>query len=223
MRSIAIDGPSGAGKTTTAKALARELGFLYVDTGAIYRVVGLYVNRKGVDPHDAGAVTALLPEIEIGLRHGKDGAQIMLLGHEDVTQVIRASEISRFASAVSAIPEVRAYLMEMQRSLARAHDVVMDGRDIGTVVLPDADLKIFLTAAPGKRAERRYKELLERGAGTDYETVLKELSERDANDCGRAAAPLRQAPDALLVDTGELTFEETVSLLARIARERLGL
>lgn len=223
MRSIAIDGPSGAGKTTTAKALAKELGFLYVDTGAIYRVVGLYVNQKGVDPHDAAAVTALLPELKIGLRHSGDGAQIMLLGDKDVTQEIRAPEISRFASAVSAIPEVRAYLMEMQRSLACAHDVVMDGRDIGTVVLPDADLKIFLTAAPGKRAERRFKELLARGAGTDYETVLRELNERDANDCGRSAAPLRQAPDALRVDTGDLTFDGTVSLLARLARERLGL
>ena len=223
MRSIAIDGPSGAGKTTTAKALAKELGFLYVDTGAIYRVVGLYVNRMGVNPHDAAAVTALLPEIKIGLRHGIDGSQIMLLGGEDVTHEIRAAEISRFASAVSAIPEVRAYLMEMQRSLARAHDVVMDGRDIGTVVLPDADLKMFLTAAPEKRAERRYKELLARGAETDYGTVLRELSERDSNDICRAAAPLRQASDAVRVDTGDLNFEETVSLLARIARERLDL
>lgn len=223
MQSIAIDGPSGAGKTTTAKALAGELGFLYVDTGAIYRVVGLYVNRKGIDPDDTAAVTALLPEIKIELRHGTDGSQIMLLSGEDVTDAIRLGEISRFASAVSAIPAVREYLMEMQRSLARTHNVVMDGRDIGTVVLPDADLKIYLTAAPERRAERRLRELLARGAKTDYGTVLRELCERDANDQGRAAAPLRQAEDALRVDTGDLTFEETVSLLAHIARKRLGL
>ena len=162
-KSIALDGPSGAGKSTLAKLLAKALGFLYVDTGAIYRTVGLAASRRGIPLEDARAVEAILPQLEIGMSYGDDGLQHMYLNGEDVTEAIRRNEVSRYASQVSAIPAVRTYLLEMQRKLAREHDVIMDGRDIGTVVLPQADLKIFLTATAQDRARRRYEELLERG------------------------------------------------------------
>ena len=220
--SIAIDGPSGAGKSTLAKMIAAELNFLYVDTGAIYRTVGLYAKKNDVDPHDAPAVTALLDSIRIDMNYGEDGLQRMYLNGEDVTTAIRQHEISAYASAVSAIPEVRAFLLDMQRSFARTNNVVMDGRDIGTVVLPDAQIKIFLTADPEDRARRRYEELLQRGQQADYETVLKDLIQRDYNDSHRASAPLRQAEDALLLDTTGNTLAESEELLLNTVKERLG-
>lgn len=220
-QSIAIDGPSGAGKSTLAKMVAEKLGFLYVDTGAIYRTVGLWIWKNGADPHDVPAVTGLLDSIKIEMNHGADGLQHMVLNGEDVTADIRQHAISAYASAVSAIPQVRAFLLDMQRSLARTHNVVMDGRDIGTVVLPDADVKLFLTAAPEDRARRRYEELLARGQQADFATVLKDLEERDRNDSTRASAPLRQAEDALLVDTTGNTLEQSFELLIKTVKERL--
>ena len=220
-KSIAVDGPSGAGKSTLAKMLAEALGYLYVDTGAIYRTVGLSACRRGVDPGDGAAVVPMLAGLDIDLRHGEDGLQHMYLDGEDVTDEIRRPEISKDASAVSALPQVRAFLMDMQRELARRQNVIMDGRDIGTVVLPGADVKIFLTAAPEDRAKRRYAELLQRGHGGDYETVLRDIIQRDENDTRRAAAPLRQAEDALLVDTTGNSLEESFDVLLNTIKERL--
>ena len=209
--SIAIDGPSGAGKSTLAKSVSKDLGYLYVDTGAIYRTIGYGVYRRGADPKDGEAVAALLPEFEVGLTYGADGLQHMTLNGEDVTEQIRLPEVSLCASAVSAHPAVRAHLLEMQRKLAREHNVVMDGRDIGTVVLPDATVKIFLTAS-----------LEERGTPEVYERVLEEMSQRDYNDSHRAAAPLKQAADAVLLDTTHLDFDGSRQALLAIIRERTG-
>ena len=220
-KSIAVDGPSGAGKSTLAKLLARELGFLYVDTGAIYRTVGLKACREGVDPEDGAAVTALLPGLDIDMKYGEDGLQHMYLDGEDVTDAIRRHEISRYASCVSAIPAVRDFLLERQRELARTHDVIMDGRDIGTVVLPRADVKIFLTASPEDRARRRYEELRQRGQEADYDTVLRDVIQRDERDTRRSAAPLRRAEDALLVDTTGNSLEESLGVLLDTIKERL--
>ena len=219
-RSIAIDGPSGAGKSTLARRLARELGFLYVDTGAIYRTVGLAARRQGADPADADAVAALLPGLDIALGYKEDGLQRMTLNGEDVTEAIRENEISAYASKVAAIPAVRDFLLEMQRRAAREHDVIMDGRDIGTVVLPDAGLKIFLTADPEARAMRRYKELLSRGQDTVFEDILREVIERDRRDMEREIAPLRRADDAVTADTTELDLEGSFQLLLGLVRER---
>lgn len=220
-KSIAIDGPSGAGKSTLAKLLAEELGFLYVDTGAIYRTVGLCAFRQGVEPTDAAAVTNLLGGIAVDLRYGDDGLQHMFLNGEDVTEEIRRHEISRYASAVSAIPAVRAFLLQMQRDMAERQNVVMDGRDIGTVVLPDADVKIFLTATPEDRAERRQAELLARGQACDFGTVLADIVERDRNDSSRAAAPLRMAEDAVLVDTTGNSLEQSFYGLLQVIKEKV--
>lgn len=222
-RSIAIDGPSGAGKSTLAKALARELGFLYVDTGAIYRTVGLAALRAGVDPADPEGVAALLPGLEISMGYGEDGLQHMALNGEDVTQAIRQNEVSAAASKAAAIPAVRAFLLEMQRRAAREHDVIMDGRDIGTVVLPGADVKIFLTAGSEIRARRRWLELQERGTPRDWEQLLRETRERDEKDAGRAEAPLRPAADSVLLDTSELDFAQSLARVIDIIRERTGL
>lgn len=221
--SIAIDGPSGAGKSTLARSAAAKLGFLYVDTGAIYRTIGCYVHQKGMDPRDEQAVKAELPQVHVELTYGEDGLQHMLLNGRDVTKEIRLPEISLCASAVSAHPSVRAFLLEMQRELARTHHVIMDGRDIGTVVLPDADVKVFLTASAQVRAKRRMLELEQRGTPEPFEKILKEIEERDWNDSHRAAAPLRQAEDAVLLDTSELDFQESEEALLRIIRERTGL
>lgn len=223
LHSIAIDGPSGAGKSTLAKALAAQLGFLYVDTGAIYRTVGLYVARQGGDCADPRQVLPRLPEIQIALRHGEDGLQHMFLGEEDVTRAIRANEVSRYASQVSAHPQVRAFLLEMQRDFAQKYNVIMDGRDIGTVVLPQADLKIFLTASVEKRALRRHKELAEKGEAPSLETIREQIAQRDWADTHRETAPLRQAEDAVVVDTSELTLEESLAVLRTLVKERLGL
>lgn len=222
-RSIAIDGPSGAGKSTLAKALAQELGFLYVDTGAIYRTVGLAALERGIDPADAGGVAALLPDLSITMAYGENGLQHMFLDGEDVTEAIRRNEVSVAASKAAAIRAVRDFLMEMQRKTAREHDVIMDGRDIGTVVLPGADLKIYLTATAQARAERRCRELRERGQQADFDQVLAEVIERDRRDTQREAAPLRQADDAVLADTTQLDLEGSLRLLLELARTHLNL
>ena len=220
---VAIDGPSGAGKSTLAKAAAAALGFLYVDTGAIYRTVGLSARDQGVDPGDETAVAAMLPSLRVELRYDEAGQQRMLLNGRDVSEEIRLPEISRYASAVSALPVVRAYLMETQRELARKHDVIMDGRDIGTVVLPGAEVKVFLTASAQVRAERRCRELEERGTPQPFEEVLRDIEARDWRDTHRAAAPLRKAEDAVLLDTTGLDFQESEAALLDIIRERTGL
>ena len=213
--SVAIDGPSGAGKSTLAKACAGQFGFLYVDTGAIYRTVGLAAKRAGITPEDAEAVLPLLPTLDIDLRHAEDG-QHMFLFDEDVSGLIRTPEISAYASKVSAIAEVRTFLMEMQRSLARKNSVIMDGRDIGTVVLPNADVKVFLTASAEARAERRLRELNEKGQCVSFEEVLRDMQERDERDSRRAASPLKRAEDAVLLDTSALTLEESIASLCAI-------
>ncbi len=218
---VAIDGPSGAGKSTLAKAIAATLGILYVDTGAIYRTIGYAVRERGVEPRDEAAVGALLPELDIAMRHEADGEQHMILNGRDVTREIRLPEISMYASAVSALPAVRAFLLEMQRDLARRHSVIMDGRDIGTIVLPNAEMKIFLTASPEVRAHRRYLELEQRGTPKPYDEVLRELNERDYNDSHRAAAPLKAAEDAVLVDTSVLDFNASRDALLAIIREKV--
>ncbi|MDR1736420.1 MAG: (d)CMP kinase [Oscillospiraceae bacterium] len=217
MRSIAIDGPSGAGKSTISRRLARDLGFLYVDTGAIYRVVGLFALENPEVPLPEG-----LDKINVGLTYS-DGVQHMSLNGRDVTSEIRAHKVSKAASDASAIPEVRRYLLDRQRGLARDHDVIMDGRDIGTVVLPDADVKIFLTAKPEDRARRRYEELRSRGQDVEYETVLADIRQRDFNDSNREAAPLIPAHDAITVDTTGNTWEKSVGVLRKIIVGRLGL
>lgn len=220
-QSIALDGPSGAGKSTLARMLAQNLGYRYVDTGAIYRTLALAVLRQGKEPGDPRQVVPLLAGLDIGIRYGDDGVQHMLLNGEDVTEEIRRHEISRCTSQVSALPEVRAFLLERQRELAGSHNVVMDGRDIGTVVLPQAKVKIFLTASPEERARRRYLELRQRGEQADYDTVLRDVVQRDEHDSARAAAPLRQAEDALLADTTGLSLEESFQLLLGLVKERL--
>ena len=220
--SIAIDGPAGAGKSTLAKALAARLGFLYVDTGAIYRTVGLCVARSGGDCGDKAQVLARLPEIRIAMTYGEDGLQHMLLNGEDVTKAIRENVVSGYASLVSAYPEVRAFLLDMQRELARTHNVIMDGRDIGTVVLPGA-VKVFLTASPEERAKRRCRELEQRGQPVDYRQLLEEITQRDYADSHRAAAPLKQAEDAVLLDTSALDFDASLEALLAIVKERVPL
>lgn len=222
-RSIAMDGPSGAGKSTLARALAARLGFLYVDTGAIYRTVGLYTARQGGDCGRKEDVVSRLPELRLSLAYGEDGLQHMFLQGEDVTEAIRDNAVSRYASQVSAYPEVRAFLLEMQRELARTHNVIMDGRDIGTVVLPQADLKIFLTASVEERARRRWAELAARGQEVDLDTVREEIARRDYDDTHRAAAPLRKAADAVEVDTSHLNFQESLDALLALVKERLSL
>lgn len=220
-KSVAIDGPSGAGKSTLAKRAAAELGFLYVDTGAIYRTLGLFAVRSGADPGTICEVMPLLEKVSLRMDYGADGLQHMFLGNEDVTDAIRRPEVSKYASSISAHPEVRAFLMDMQRSFAERYNVIMDGRDIGTVVLPEADVKIFLTASAEARARRRCAELTLRGNDTDFDTVLADIVERDRRDTTRAAAPLRRAEDALLVDTTSLSLDESAALLVETIRRKL--
>ena len=221
--SVAIDGPAGAGKSTLARGTAAAFGFIYVDTGAIYRTVGLAACRAGIASKDESGVKALLPNLRIELRHNDKGEQRMFLMGEDVSDQIRTPEISIYASDVSAMPAVRAYLLEMQRKLARENNVVMDGRDIGTVVLPEAGLKIFLTASPEARAQRRLLELKEKGIETNFEDVLRDIRYRDENDSTRAAAPLRAADDAVLLDTTDLTLEESKQAMLSLVKERFSL
>lgn len=220
---IAIDGPSGAGKSTLARRAAKEFGFLYVDTGAIYRTVGLAAHRRGIDCHDEPAVSQILPELDIRMGYNESGEQRMYLNGEDVSEAIRAPEISICASDVSSLPSVRSFLLEMQRKTARENDVLMDGRDIGTVVLPDAELKIYLTASAKARAERRLKELLAKGVETSFDDVLRDIEYRDYQDTHRETAPLKQAEDAVLLDTSEIGLEESCDLIFRTIREKLGL
>ena len=220
---IAIDGPSGAGKSSLARRAAAHFGLIYVDTGAIYRCVGLAAHRAGINTRDAQAVQTILPSLDIRMLYNEAGEQRMYLGDEDVSSDIRLPEISICASNVSAHPVVRAYLLEMQRKMAREHNVIMDGRDIGTVVLPDAELKIFLTASAEARAQRRMLELQGKGIEASFEDVLKDIELRDYQDTHRAEAPLRQAEDAVLLDTTEFSFDESFVLLCQIIRERLGL
>lgn len=222
-KSIAIDGPAGAGKSTLARQLAQKLGFLYVDTGAIYRTVALAVLRAGADPSAEEQVLPLLAGLDIGMDYGPDGLQRMFLAGEDVSQAIREHQVSGLASQVSAIPAVRAFLLDYQRKLAQERDVVMDGRDIGTVVLPKADVKIFLTAAPEARAERRQLELEQRGERADFDTILHDIKERDYQDEHRAAAPLKRAADAQLLDTTHLNLEESLEAMLRLVKETVKL
>ena len=216
MIKIAIDGPGGAGKSTIAKAVAKKLGIVYVDTGALYRTIGYYVKGKGIDPHDRVNVPACLGEINIEVKY-ENGTQNVYLNGENPGDKIRTPEMSMYASAVSAIPEVRAFLLDTQRDIAKKNSVIMDGRDIGTVILPDAEVKIFLTASAQCRANRRYKELLARGVEAKYEDVLAEMNERDTNDSTRAVAPATAAKDAILLDNTDLTFDETVEKIIQIA------
>ena len=217
--SIAIDGPAGAGKSTMARACAKELGYLYVDTGAIYRTVGYYMRLMGVGPKDKDSIARLIDEVNIDIRY-EDGVQHMILNGADVTGEIRTPEISMYASGVSAQPCVRAFLLDMQRQLARTHNVVMDGRDIGTVIMPDADIKIFLVASAEERAERRRRELEERGITESYEKILADIRERDRRDSERDIAPLRPAEDAIMLDNSGFTPEMSVDAAMRIIRER---
>ncbi len=219
--SVAIDGPSGAGKSTLARQAAKELGFLYVDTGAIYRTVALSAVRAGIEPGDARQLIPTLAGLDIRLGYGEDGEQRMYLNGEDVSRAIREHAISQHASTVSAIPEVRAFLLELQRELARNNNVIMDGRDIGTVVLPHAQVKLFLTAAPEARAKRRHLELCQRGQNTAFETVLQDIIRRDEQDTNRAIAPLRQAEDAVLVDTTHLDLEQSLQAILLAIKEKI--
>ena len=218
---IAIDGPGGAGKSTVSKAVAARLGIVYVDTGALYRTVGYYVRRKNVDPHDADGVAALLPEIDLEIKF-EDGTQWVYLNGENLGDKIRRPEISMAASDVSAIPAVRAFLLDTQRDIAKRNSVVMDGRDIGTVILPDAEVKIFMVASPEARAERRTRELAEKGIAANYEDVLREMKERDAQDSGRAIAPAIPAPDAVHLDNSGMTIEQSVEAVIAIIEQKTG-
>ncbi len=221
MIQIAIDGPSGAGKSSLARRLAKELGYLYVDTGAMYRAIGLYMLRAGVDTSDAAAVLPRLGEVRLELKY-LDGTQHVFLNGEDVSEEIRREEVSMAASSVSAHQGVRDFLTETQRSIAQRNNVLMDGRDIGTIILPNAQIKIFLTASAEERARRRTRELREKGQPAEYEEVLADIRRRDYNDSHRAAAPLRQAKDAVLVDTSDDDFEAAYQKLYRLIQGRLG-
>ena len=219
MINIAIDGPAGAGKSTIARSLAAKLGYIYVDTGALYRAVGVNAMRKGMDTKNAEQVNSILDETKVSLRF-VDGEQRVFLGVEDVSLAIRTPEASMAASNVSAIPAVREFLFDLQRNIAKENDCLMDGRDIGTVVLPEAQVKIFLTASAEVRAKRRYDELLAKGMKAEYNEVLEEMIQRDYQDSHRAIAPLKQADDAVLVDTSEMNLEQVLETLENIVKEK---
>ena len=221
MINIAIDGPSGAGKSSLAKRLAAELGYVYVDTGALYRAIGLYMSENGIDTSDADAVADALSGVDLALEY-VDGAQIVVLNGRDVSSDIRMPDVSMLASAVSKIPRVREFLLELQRSMARTRNVIMDGRDIGTVILPDADVKIFLTASVEGRARRRYKELLEKGVNTTFEEVYADMEARDLQDRTRDIAPAVAAPDAVVLDNSDLDLDATVDAALEIIDETVG-
>ena len=217
---IAIDGPAGAGKSSVAKLVAKKLGYIYVDTGALYRTVGLYSIRKGYDTKDAQKVESTLKDINIEIKFVDDTQHVFLNG-EDVSEAIRTPEASMGASNVSAIPEVRKFLFDLQRDIAKENDCIMDGRDIGTVVLPNADIKIFLTASPEARAKRRYKELVEKGEQVDFNDVLDDINKRDYQDSHREIAPLKQAEDAIFVDNSDCNLEQGAALIMNVIKERL--
>ena len=216
---VAIDGPAGAGKSTVARAAAKALGYIYVDTGALYRAVGLNALRNGIVTDDADAVTATLGSITVELKF-EQGEQLVLLNGENVSSEIRTPDASMAASNVSAIPAVRAFLFDLQRDIAAKNDCIMDGRDIGTVVLPDAQVKIFLTASPEIRAKRRYDELIEKGQQVEFSDVLDDLIKRDYNDSHREVAPLRPADDGVIVDTSELNLEESINKVIEVIGEK---
>lgn len=216
---IAIDGPAGAGKSTIAKKLAKELGFVYVDTGAMYRSMGLYFLRKGVDGKDEGAIQAGCPEISVSIQY-ENGEQQVLLNGENVSGLIRTEEVGKMASTISAYGFVRDTLTELQRNLARTQNVIMDGRDIGTCILPNADVKIYLTASVECRATRRYKELLGRGMDANYDEIAADIAKRDEQDMNREVAPLRQAEDAVLVDSSYMNIDEVVEAIRKIYQEK---
>lgn len=217
---VAIDGPAGAGKSTVSRAAAKAVGYIYVDTGALYRAVGVNALRKGIDTKDKPAVAASLADISVDLVF-ENGEQKVLLNSENVSSEIRTPPASMAASDVSAVPEVRAFLFDLQRDIAKRNNCIMDGRDIGTVVLPDAKVKIFLTASPEERATRRYRELIEKGTDVKYEDVLAELIERDYNDSHREIAPLKPAEDGVILDTTGLSLEESVNEIIRIIKEKV--
>lgn len=217
---VAIDGPSGAGKSTIAKAASQKLGFVYVDTGALYRTVALNVLRNGVSDKDAPAVIKTLENLSVKLGF-VDGAQHVYLNGEDVSDLIRTPEVSMAASTTSAIPEVRKFLFNLQREIAGENNCIMDGRDIGTVVLPDAQVKIFLTASPEKRAERRCKELVEKGIDTTFEEVLKDVQERDYNDSHREIAPLKATEESIIVDTSDIDLQQSIDLIIKTIQENI--
>ena len=216
---IAIDGPAGAGKSTVARKAAERLGFIYVDTGAMYRTIALYLLRKQIDCDDYEALSRALENLDVAIDY-QDGVQQMLLNGENVSALIRTEEIGTMASVVSAKPQVREKLLALQRELARTHDVIMDGRDIGTMILPDAALKIYLTATPEARAQRRYLELTQKGVNCDLKTIEKEIRERDERDMNREIAPLRQAEDAVYLDTSLMDAGQAVDEVIRLAKER---
>ena len=220
--SIAIDGPAGAGKSTMAKRVAKDMGYVYVDTGAIYRTIGYYVNMCGIGAKDVDGVTRLIDDVNIEIAYADDGQQRMLLNGKDVTDELRTPLMSDYASKISAMKVVRDYLLDVQRNLAKKHNVIMDGRDIGTVVLPNADVKIFLTASAEVRAQRRLDELLARGEkNVTFQSILADMKERDHRDMNRPVAPLKQADDAVLLDSSDLTIEESVSAIKKIIEEKL--
>lgn len=220
MINVAIDGPAGAGKSTIARTAAKNLGYIYVDTGALYRAVGVYALRHGFDTKNADTVAATLPDIQVELKFLGDIQHVFLNG-EDVSEEIRTPDASMAASDVSAVPAVRQFLFDLQRDIAKQNNCIMDGRDIGTVVLPDAQVKIFLTASPEARAQRRYKELQEKGASDTYEAVLADLKQRDYNDSHRAVAPLKPAEDSILVDTTALNLEESVEKVISVIQSKM--
>lgn len=219
--SIAIDGPSGAGKSTIAKAAAEHFGFIYVDTGALYRTLGLGAVRNNIDISDADAVKAFLPSVHVEMKHDEKEGQRMYLNGDDVTGEIRFPEISQAASKISAIPCVREHLLQMQRDMAEKYNVIMDGRDIGTVVLPDAEIKIFLTASLEDRAKRRYEELVEKGMDVTYPKIYEDMKKRDEQDSNRAVAPLKPAEDAVLVDTSGNTLQESIDMICSVIEQSL--
>ena len=218
---IAIDGPAGAGKSTIARIAAKEMGFIYVDTGALYRAIGLAASRREFTSDSTSDIIAMLSDIKVELAFNDKSEQIVLLDGEDVSGLIRTPEISMMASAVSAIPEVRAFLLDLQRDMSHTNNVIMDGRDIGTVVLPDAKLKIFLSASPECRARRRYDELIEKGMDVKYEDILSDVISRDYADSHRDIAPLKPADDAVMVDTSGEDLETSVNKLLKIMREHI--
>ena len=218
--SVAIDGPAGAGKSTIAKRLAKELGFYYVDTGAIYRTLGYFFDLVGIGPKDIDGITRMIDEVVIEIEYDEDGSQHMFMNEIDVTEDIRTPEISKIASGISAHKLVRDTMLDMQRDMARKYNVIMDGRDIGTVVLPKADVKFFLTASPEVRAKRRFAELQAKGSKDSYEKVLREINQRDYDDSHRAVAPLKQTKNHILVDTSEMTVDEVIETMRGIVVEK---
>lgn len=217
---IAIDGPAGAGKSSVSKRIAKELSYIYLDTGALYRAIGIYALRNGADTTSDKLITPLLKDISLTLKH-VDGIQRIFLNGEDISEIIRKSDASMAASNVSAIPSVRAFLLDIQKNIAKENNLIMDGRDIGTIILPHAQIKIFLTATPEERARRRYEEMTLKGQNVDYKVLLKEIKERDFNDSTREISPLKPADDAIIVDNTGFVFEQSVEALLGLIRSRL--